>query len=184
MALGYGLAALAYRELRPRLRPLAGVATAFLILFVAVRGLNVWDPSPWSVQPGALFTALSFVNVSKYPPSSPFLLLTLAVALLAVIAFERRPTAGRIFETFGRVPLFFYVIHIPLIHLVAVIYSLAVFGAATWLTSGPVIFWDTALPGSPPSYGLALPGVYAVWIATVTALYPACRWYDARTQRR
>jgi uncharacterized membrane protein len=87
-------------------------------------------------------------------------------------------------ETFGRVPLFFYLIHIPLIHLVAVVYSLAAFGAATWLISGPVIFWDTALPGSPPSYGLGLPGVYAVWIAVVIALYPACRWYAARAVRR
>jgi uncharacterized membrane protein len=183
MALGYGLAALAYRDPRPRLGSLAGVATAFLILFVAVRGLNVWDPSPWSVQPRALFTALSFVNVSKYPPSTPFLLLTLAVALLALVAYELRPTAGRVLETFGRVPLFFYLVHIPLIHLVAVIYSLAAFGAATWLTSGPVIFWDTALPGSPPSYGLGLFGVYAVWIAIVAALYPVCRWY-AQTRRR
>jgi uncharacterized membrane protein len=194
MALGYGLAALVYsppggppgreHEPRRRVRTLALFAGSFLVLFLVVRGLNLWDPSPWSAQPRALFTALSFVNVSKYAPSTPFLLMTLAVALLALIAFERRPDAGRILEVFGRVPLFFYLIHIPLIHLVAVVYSLAAFGEATWLTSGPVIFWDTALPGSPPSYGLGLPGVYAVWIAVVVALYPACRWYAARGRGR
>jgi uncharacterized membrane protein len=184
MALGYGLAALVFRDREaPRVGVLAGFAAAFLLAFLVVRGLNLWDPSPWSAQPSAVFTALSFVNVSKYPPSTPFLLMTLAVALLALVAFERHP-AGRVLESFGRVPLFFYLIHIPLIHLVAVIYSLAAFGAATWLTSGPVIFWETALPGSPPSYGLGLPGVYAVWIAIVIALYPACRWYAARARGR
>ena len=196
MAFGYGLAALVYpaRERKPdgeprtQLGALAGFAAAFAILFLVVRGLNLWDPAPWSAQPRALFTVLSFVNVSKYPPSTPFLLMTLAVAMLAVLAFERRAAAGRLVatrlvETFGRVPLLFYVIHIPMIHLVAVIYSLAAFGAATWLTSGPVIFWDTALPGSPPSYGLGLPGVYAVWIAIVAALYPVCR-RAARRRRR
>ena len=188
MAFGYGLAALVYREPghepRQRMRSFAVFAAAFVILFVVVRGLDLWDPSPWSAQPRALFTALSFVNVSKYPPSTPFLLMTLAVALLALVAFERHPEAGRVLETFGRVPLFFYLIHIPVIHLVAVIYSLAAFGAATWLTSGPVIFWETALPGSPPSYGFGLPGVYAAWLAIVVALYPACRWYAARVRRR
>jgi uncharacterized membrane protein len=195
MALGYGLAAQVYRSPHAVLgqqsdapgrshRVLLGVAVAFVIVFLVVRGLNVWDPSPWSAQPRALFTALSFVNVSKYPPSTPFLLMTLAAALLAVVAFERHPEAGRVLETFGRVPLLFYLVHIPVIHLVAVIYSLAAFGAATWLTSGPVIFWDTALPGSPPSYGLGLPGVYAAWLAIVLALYPACRWYAARMRRR
>jgi len=109
------------------------------------------------------------------------------VALLALTAFERSSGAPgpvrRILETLGRVPLFFYLLHIPLIHAIAVIYSYLAFGAATWLTSGPVIFWDVALPGSPPSYGFALPGVYAIWIAVIAALYPVCRWYGARRLR-
>ncbi|TMQ26842.1 MAG: DUF1624 domain-containing protein, partial [Deltaproteobacteria bacterium] len=115
MALGHGLAALVYRagdpgEARSGVRTrrwLLGLAAAFLLLFAIVRGLDVGDPSPWSAQPSRLFTALSFVNVSKYPPSTPFLLLTLAGALLALFAFERRPRAGQIFEVYGRVPLVF-----------------------------------------------------------------------------
>lgn len=184
MAFGYGLAALVYRDPAPRRRLLVGFATGFLILFVVVRSLNLWDPSPWWAQPSSLFTAMSFINLSKYPPSTPFLLMTLSAALFALAAFERWPGTGRIFEVFGRVPLFFYVIHIPLIHLVAVIYSYAAFGDAAWLTSGPVIFWDTPLPGSPPSYGLGLGAIYIVWLGFVAALYPVCRWFSARMRRR
>lgn len=184
MAFGYGLADRVYRDPAPRERSLLGFAAAFLIGFVVVRWLNIWDPSPWSAQPGGLFTVLSFVNVSKYPPSTPFLLMTLSVALFALIAFERRPSAGQIFEGFGRVPLFFYILHIPVIHLIAVIYSYAAFGEATWLVSGPVIFWETALPGSPPSYGFGLVGIYLLWFALTVALYPVCRWYEARTAPR
>jgi uncharacterized membrane protein len=190
MALGLGLAALAYGGAAPRRTLLAGVAAAFLALFVVVRALDLGDPSPWSAQPSALFTALSFVNLSKYPPSTPYLLLTLGCALAGLAALGRPDpsTASpgpvrRVLETFGRVPLVFYVLHIPLIHAIAVVYSYLAFGAATWLTSGPVIFWDVALPGSPPSYGFALPGVYAFWLVVVAALYPVCRWYGARRLR-
>jgi uncharacterized membrane protein len=186
MAFGYGLAHLVYGfpgAVAARRRPLVWFGAGFLALFVIVRSAGLWDSSPWSIQRDWLFTALSFVNVSKYPPSTPFLLLTLGAALLAVAAFERWPRGGRVLEVFGRVPLWFYVIHIPLIHLIAVIYSYLVFGAATWLTSGPVIFWDTALPGSPPSYGLGLGWIYVVWAAFVAALYPVCRWLGSRRSR-
>lgn len=187
MAFGYGLAHLVYGSAAVRRWPLVGFGAGFLALFVIIRSLGLWDPSPWSIldsgQHDRLFTVLSFVNVSKYPPSTPFLLLTLGAAMLAVVAFERWPRGGRVLEVYGRVPLWFYVIHIPLIHLIAVIYSYIVFGAATWLTSGPVIFWDTALPGSPPSYGLGLGWIYVVWAALVAALYPVCRWLGARRRR-
>jgi uncharacterized membrane protein len=189
MALGHGLAALAYGGGAPHRKVLAGFAAAFLALFVVLRALNLGDPSPWSAQPSGLFTALSFVNLSKYPPSTPFLLLTLGGALLGLAALARAPgpstpgPARWVLETLGRVPLFFYLLHIPLIHAIAVAYSYIAFGAATWLTSGPVIFWDVALPGSPPSYGFSLLGVYAIWIAVVAALVPLCRWYGARRPR-
>jgi uncharacterized membrane protein len=185
MAFGYGLAHLVYRAPLARRLPLVGFGAGFLALFVILQWL---DLSPSSVERDWVFAILSFINVSKYPPSTPFLLLTLGVAILALGVLERRSAsqrpgpASRILETFGRVPLFFYVIHIPLIHLIAVIYSYLAFGAATWLTSGPVIFWDTALPGSPPSYGLGLGGIYLVWAAFIAALYPLCRWY-ARSRR-
>ena len=121
-------------------------------------------------------------------PSTAFLLLTLGVAQLALAAFEPAGDAEagrlrRVLEGFGRAPLVFYLLHIPLIHLIAVVYSYLAFGDATWLTSGPVIFWDTALPGSPASYGFSLGWVYVFWAAVVAALYPVCRWFAARRRR-
>lgn len=183
MAFGYGIAHLAYGGAVVRRWPLAGFGAGFLAAFVIVRWLGIWESSPWPGQPDWQRTVLAFVNVSKYPPSTPFLLLTLGVALLALVAFERR-SGGGFLEVFGRVPLFFYVIHIPLIHLLAVIYSYIAFGDATWLTSGPVIFWDTALPGSPPSYGFGLGWICVLWASLVAALYPVCRWYASRGRGR
>lgn len=180
MAFGYGLADLVYGRSEVRRMALVGFGAAFLAAFVAMRGLQLGDPSPWTSQFGGLWTLLSLVNVGKYPPSTAFLLLTLGVALLVVVVFERWPARGRLVETYGRVPLFFYLIHIPLIHLIAVVYSYLAFGAATWLTSGPVIFWDTALPGSPPSYGFSLAGVWAIWAMFIVAMFPLCRWFAAR----
>ena len=162
MAFGYGMSR------QPRW--LVATGLAMLAAFVGLRALD---------HPGSL---LAFINVDKYPPTTTFLLLTLGVALLALAALDHRPLA--LFEVYGRVPLFCYLIHIPAIHALAVVYSYAKFGAATWLTSGPVIFWDTPLPGSPPDYGLSLPLVYAVWIAVLAALYPTARTCWTRTRSR
>jgi hypothetical protein len=180
MALGFGLAPLAYGRPGVRRAPLVALGAGCLAGFVAVRALGLGDPSPWAHQPEPLFTALSFVNVNKYPPSTAFLLLTIGAAALGLVALDR---GSRVLERFGRVPLFFYLVHIPIIHLAAVAYAYLAFGDARWLTSGPVIFWDVALPGAPPSYGFGLPGVYLCWAILVAALYPACRWFAARRRR-
>jgi uncharacterized membrane protein len=180
MAFGYGLFHFVFHGNAVRRWPLALGALSFFALFVLARALGLGDPTPWSSQPDTWRTVFAFVNVAKYPPSTTFLLLTLSVAMLGVLTFDRWPTLGRPFETFGRVPLFFYLLHIPLIHALAVLYSLATFGAATWLLSGPVIFWDTALPGSPADYGLSLGAVWAVWALFIAALAPVCRWHGAR----
>ncbi len=184
MALGYGLLRVVFVNGKVRRWPLAFGGLLALSLFVLARALGVGDPSPWSRQAEPWRTAFSFVNVSKYPPSTTFLLLTLGVAMLGLLAFERWPTLGRPFEGFGRVPLFFYLLHIPLIHALAVAYALATFGSATWLLSGPVIFWDVALPGSPPTYGFSLAAVWAIWAVFIVALGPVCHWYDRRNRSR
>lgn len=171
MAFGYGLGAWVYAGEHARRGVLAVLGAAFLAGFVALRLAQLAEPA-WQ-------GALGFLNVSKYPPSTPFLLLTLGGALLLLAAFERWPR-GAWLETYGRVPLFFYVAHIPLIHALAVAYSLLAFGDATWLVHGPVIFWDVPLPGSPADYGLPLPGVWLAWLAFVAAMYPACRWFANR----
>ncbi|HET9625843.1 MAG TPA: heparan-alpha-glucosaminide N-acetyltransferase domain-containing protein [Kofleriaceae bacterium] len=179
MAFGYGMADLVYGNLVPRRRPLLGFALGGLAVLVVLRALDLGDATPWTAD----HPVLSLVNVNKYPPSTPFLLLTLGGTLLAWYACEHARPISRpraIIEVYGRAPLFFYLLHIPLIHLLAVVYANLAFGTATWLTSGPVIFWDVALPGSPPDYGFALPIVWLIWAAFVAAMYPACRWYVTR----
>src|SRR5262245_16781056 len=96
MAFGYGLAHLAYGGEAARRRLLVAFGAVFLALFAILRSLELWDPSPWTAQPGPLFSALSFVNVSKYPPSTPFLLLTLGITLLGLAAFERALPGRRV----------------------------------------------------------------------------------------
>ena len=134
-------------------------------------------PRHGSAGSGGLATVLSFLNCEKYPPSLLYLMMTLGPALLMLAAFES--ARGRLSDwitTFGRVPLFYYVVHIYLIHLLAVACAWALLGDAAWL-------FDAASE-KPSGYGLGLPGVYAVWLLVLVALYPLCRWFAALKQRR
>jgi uncharacterized membrane protein len=157
---------------------LLGLGLALAIAFVAIRAFNGYgDPRPWTVQSQPLFTWLSFLNATKYPASLAFLLMTLGPALLFLAWADRwRPGARHPLIVFGRVPLFYFVVHIPLIHLLAI--------GLTWLRYGPAPFLFTAPPtlGTPralfpPDYGWDLWVVYAVWAVVVLALYPACLWF-------
>jgi uncharacterized membrane protein len=152
--------------------------------FVALRAWNVYgDPLPWSRQATAGRTVLSFLGVVKYPPSLLFLLMTLGPALVALGLLDRgTPAALRPAAVFGRVPLFYYVVHMPLIHLLAVGLCLARYGEAHWMfeSPSPARFPFTA----PPGWGCGLPWVYLVWIAVVAALYPLCRWFAGVKERR
>jgi uncharacterized membrane protein len=132
------------------------------------------DPLPWAPQADPLRTAMSFLNCEKYPPSLCYLQMTLGPALVALAAFDRPPgwIARRII-VIGRVPLFFYLLHLPLIHGLAVLAScISNHGAVdAWLFSPP-------LPeGAPPGYGYPLPVVYAVWFGALLLLYPLCAWF-------
>src|SRR5262249_20406902 len=131
------------------------------------------DPDPWSERPDPRFTVLSFLNCHKYPPSLLFLLMTLGPALLLLAWFEGAPhLPGRPLLVFGRVPMFFYLIHIPLVHALATGAALVRYGPAVFTAEQP-----------PPDYGYGLPVVYGVWLAVVLALYPLCRWF-AGVKRR
>jgi hypothetical protein len=147
-------------------------------LFVVLRAANRYgDPQPWAPQPTGLFTLLSFVNTQKYPPSLLFVLMTLGPAIL-LLALADRPAGplGRVFVTFGRVPLFFYLLHAPLIHLLAMGAAAARYGDAGFLFQHIML----AAPGSvPDGYGYGLPAVYLVTLLVVALLYPACRWFAA-----
>jgi uncharacterized membrane protein len=99
-----------------------------------------------------------------------------ALILLAALDDARGRFAGWIIA-FGRVPFFYYVVHIFLIHALAVAFAAAVFGDASWL-------FGSFPSAKPAGYGMGLTGVYAVWLLVVVALYPLCRWFAALKQRR
>lgn len=152
--------------------------------FVLLRLLNVYgDPLPWSPQKSPLWTLLSFLDTQKYPPSLLFLLMTLGPALLLLRAFERgTPRWLRPALIIGKVPLFFYVLHFYLIHLLAVVASYLRYGSANGLFQSPDLghFPFTA----PPDWAAPLPVVYLLWTLVVLALYPLCRWYAGVKRRR
>jgi uncharacterized membrane protein len=181
MAFGYGLGGLVQKHshfdgsLR---QALLWCGLSMAILFVLVRLPNLLDPDPWSIQSRPGFTILSFINPEKYPPSFQFLLMTLGpmICFLALASFVPR-IVQHILIVLGRVPLFFYLAHIVLIHLIAVLLAFLRFGHAEWLYHGPGIFWSETLPGHPPGYGLGLGWVAAIWLLVVALLWPLCQAY-------
>jgi hypothetical protein len=113
--------------------------------------------------------------------------MTLGPTLL-VIAFFDRPMLGRAaraLATVGGVPLFFFVVHIPLVHAIAIAADYARYGGSPYLHAGPWAGASFAAPGSPlPDYGFGLPVVYVVWVVVLAILYPACRWFHALKRAR
>jgi uncharacterized membrane protein len=183
MAAGYGFGALLQLDRSVRRRRIAQLGAALTLGFLLLRAANVYgDPNPWVEQSSLLWTCLSFLNCTKYPPSLLFLLMTLGPALLALALFDRPlgPLARPI-VTFGRVPLFFYLLHIPLIHGAAVLFDFARFGWSPLAGAGP---WEVRPEAVPATYGLSLPLVYLVWIAVLLVLYWPCRWFAEVKRRR
>ena len=179
MAVGYALGPVFLMERGARLRRLLGLGSATIAGFAALRWSHLYgDPASWVAHDSALATVLSFVNCEKYPPSLLYLAMTLGPGLLLLAAFER--AHGRVADgiaTFGRVPFFYYVAHIFLIHALAVAYAWATAGSAGWLFSGTE-------PVKPADYGLGLPGVYLVWAFVVALLYAPCRRFAGLKRRR
>ena len=175
MALGYGLGPLYALPLARRRQTLARLGWGSLALFLLVTGLNVYgDPTPWHLYPTAGQTLMSFLNRQKYPPSLQYLLMTLSPSLLFLAYGEGlRGKAVRIISTYGQVPFFYYILHIYLIHGLAMVaaqltgYGWQAMVMTQWVSASP------ALQG----YGYSLGVTYLVWAAVVVALYPACAWF-------
>jgi uncharacterized membrane protein len=178
MAAGYGFGRVFLLEGERRRRLLLRLGVGLTLAFVILRALNFYgDPRPWAVQGSGLYTFFSFINTQKYPPSLLFLLMTLGPMMLALRLFERDTgTAFRPFITFGRVPLFYYVLHLYLIQLLAVLFAIARYG--------PQIKEAFAGGQPPPDYGYGLWVVYGVWIGVVAILYLPCRWFAELKRRR
>ncbi|MBX9825234.1 MAG: heparan-alpha-glucosaminide N-acetyltransferase domain-containing protein [Xanthobacteraceae bacterium] len=179
MAAGYALGPVFALPRPLRRRWLGGLGIATIAGFILLRAGNLYgDPAPWTAHESLLATALSFVNCEKYPPSLLYLSMTLGPALLCLAAFDGvRGRAADVIMTFGRVPFFYYVAHLFLIHALAVLFAAVTLGQVGWLFGG--------MPaGKPAGYGLGLPGIYAVWLAVIAILYPLCLWFSAVKRRR
>jgi uncharacterized membrane protein len=185
MLLGYCFGTL-YKssvEAQQRRKILLVLGSSMIVLFVILRLITSYgEPAPWSSQPTALFTFFSFINVTKYPPSLLYVLITLGPALIFLALSEK--FSGKLWSyvvALGRVPMFFYIVHIYLIHILAVIAAVA-----TGYTASDMVFntWVTDAPHL-KGYGFGLGIAYLVWVFVVLSLYPLCLWYDRyKTQHK
>jgi len=156
---------------RDKLLLTAGVSA--LILFIVLRFLNVYgDPSPWSIQErGGMYTFLSFLNASKSPPSLLFLSVTLGTSCILLVLVNRlSPGIKKVFITYGRVPFFYFILHLVIISLSAYLWTYFAFGKAVNLSFESPKDW-------PAGYHPNLLRAYVVWVLLVVLLYVPCRWY-------
>jgi uncharacterized membrane protein len=193
MAAGYAFGSIYQKDANERrslLLWMGGIATS---LFIVLRAVNLYgDPAHWSRQKNLVFTVLSFLNTTKYPPSLLFLLMTLGPAMLALWWFESpsRPGNGdrslltrfrKAFVTFGRVPLFFYLLQWYTAHLIAVVAGLIAGQPVAYQFLSPIDKF-----GGPPPAGIGFPlwMTYLFWIGGVLLLYPLCKWFAGVKARR
>jgi hypothetical protein len=142
-----------------------------LVLFVIFRTTNIYgDPVPWTTQENLFRTFLSWINISKYPPSLLFLSLMLGIAILFIPLLDRlRGRFERWLSTFGKVPFFFFLLHLPLISASSIVWAYLKFDA--------VIVMAFSSSNLPPGYTPSLLRLYVVWALVVLILYFPCRWY-------
>lgn len=178
MLAGYGMGFLYDRKFDPakrkKLLVYGGVFT--ILVFVLLRFTNWYgDPSPWSPQKNSVFTLMSFVNVTKYPVSLLYTLMTLGPVLILLAWMENlKRNSFEPMRIVGRVPLFYYILHFYLIHFS----SLCVYMITTGTPWSELDFhFSKGFGGIPPGAGYTLGWVYVAWISIVVALYPVCKWY-------
>ena len=183
MAAGYCLGRVLLWEPEERERFLLRLGLSLAAAFVVLRAINVYgDPFRWTHQRSALFTVLSFLNTTKYPPSLIFLLMTLGPFIAGMALLDGRQFSPRNpLIVFGRVPFFYYVAHILAAHVIAVVMNFVRYGRTPFLLIAPP---SMGSPGKlfPPDYGFPLWTVYAVWVVVLALLYPACLWFSRYRQ--
>ena len=193
MAVGYAFGALYKKDSPSRKRLLLILGSAATLLFVLIRAIDKYgEPQHWSRQKNFVFTILSFINTTKYPPSLDYLLMTIGPAIIALYFFEPgreaiasasksiRSWVRNFFVTFGRVPLFFYVLQWVTSHTIAVVLHAVFHKPVHWLFQTP-IDWFTH---PPQGNGFSLVIVYLSWISGVLLLYPLCKWFAGVKARR
>lgn len=176
MLAGYACGKLFTSVNERRAQQLLTISLSLFIVFVIMRAINIFgDPSQFVVQDNVLFSILSFVNVSKYPPSLLFTLLMLSISFFLLFVAERWSGKWQdILSTYGSVPMLYYLLHFYLLHLVAE--GIFLFQGYHWsdLQFGTFQFGRPAGPS-----GVGLKGVYLFWLLVVAVLYPLCKIYAA-----
>ncbi len=179
MAAGYAFGAVMIRDEPDRRRLCLRIGLSAIAVFIVVAGIKVAVEQPQPDAPPLLFR---FLEQQKYPASQLFLLMTLGpmIALLPFVERARGPMT-QVLATFGRVPMFYYLLHIPLIHVLAVVVSLVRHGSVV-----PWLFGNHPMqpPEQPAGYMWSLWLLYLVFVITVAILYYQCRWYGAEKARR
>jgi uncharacterized membrane protein len=178
MAIGYfiGSSYLPGYDPDKRRRQLSWIGWGGIVLFIALRLLNIYgDPFAWSIHKNEIYTILSFLNTTKYPPSLLYLLMTLGPALVFLSVAEK-PLGWftQKIVIYGRVPLFYYLVHFYWLHLLAMLAA-----SLTGYKWSDMIL-TTFVSNSPnlKGFGFNLVWVYLIWIGIVLSLYPLCKWYD------
>ncbi|HSZ02418.1 MAG TPA: heparan-alpha-glucosaminide N-acetyltransferase domain-containing protein [Terriglobales bacterium] len=197
MAAGYVFGSVYLLEKDRRRKLIAQIGLGLTVAFIVLRLTNLYgnppvglggvSQGPWHIQPTVEKTVILFFDVEKYPPSLQFLLMTLGPSLLLLAWLDKKldqkdgrqrisPALSPLL-TFGRVPMFFYILHLYLIHSLAVLVAVLSHQPVTWLLNGSFF-------GAPDDWGYNLPFVYLMWITVVVILYFPCRWYEGVKQRR
>jgi len=179
MALGYCLGDVYKKEIdaQKRKRFLLSLGVISLLLFTIVRYSNIYgDPSKWSEQRSGLYTFLSFLKVTKYPPSLLYLLITIGPGLIFLALSENWNNGiARSIKTIGRVPMFYYLVHLYLIHIGSLTAAVVSGRSCT-----DMVNFGTWISGEPKlqGYGFSLGITYVVWATLIVILYFLCKWYD------
>ena len=189
MAAGYAFGSILTLEPDRRRRLCLAIGLSATALFLVLRGFNVYgDPVPWTAlthptgERPPMPALLAFLNTNKYPASLDFLLMTLGPTIALIPLLEgARGALARGLTVFGRVPFFFYVLHIPLIHALALVVS-----ALRQGTVDPWLFTNHPMGNPPPpeGYPWSLPLLYGVWAVAIAVLYVTCRWFADLKARR
>lgn len=159
-----------------RKRRLLRIGSGAIVLFLLLRAFNIYgDPNLWSVQDTFTYSILSFLNTTKYPPSLLYLLMTLGPSLLFLYWTEQKSNPlTHFFVIIGRVPLFYYVLHIFLIHLLAI--GGVMYAGRPW--TDMILTAQAFMGGDLATYGYSLWVVYGVWVLVVALLFPVSKWYQ------
>ncbi len=185
MAAGYCFGSLYNLEADKRKKFLLWLGSGMIAGFILIRLFDFYgDSNNWTLQKNFIFTILDFINTTKYPPSLLFLLMTLGPAVLFLSFLEKNRVSSKshnksysFFVVFGRVPLFYYLLHIPVIHLLAVLVANATGINPEFMFGSYPFFWVT-------DWGYSLLAVYLVWIVVVIGLYPICNLYNNFKRKR